>query len=40
MRERLHPTYPNPTIVEALCEIHFRFPEGTEWKPTLVGEFF
>ena len=35
-----HPTYPNPTIQEALCEIHFRLPDGIKWNPTLFGEFF
>jgi uncharacterized protein (TIGR04255 family) len=35
-----HPTYPNPTIVEALCEIHFQLPEGTEWDSSLFGEVF
>jgi uncharacterized protein (TIGR04255 family) len=35
-----HPTYPNPTIQEALCEIHFRLPDQVEWKPTLFGEIF
>lgn len=35
-----HPTYPNPTIQEALCEIHFGLDEGVAWKPTVLGEFF
>ncbi|MBI5877344.1 MAG: TIGR04255 family protein [Chloroflexi bacterium] len=35
-----HPTFTNPTIQEALCEIHFRLPENVEWKPTLFGEVF
>lgn len=35
-----HPSYPNPTIAEALCEIHFDLAEGVEWKPSLPGEFF
>ena len=35
-----HPTYPNPTIQEAVCEIHFRLPDGVEWKPALLGELF
>jgi len=35
-----HPSYPNPTIAEALCEIHFRLPTGVSWKPSFVGEFF
>lgn len=35
-----HPSYPNPTIAEALCEVHFELREGAEWKPSLPGEFF
>ncbi len=35
-----HPTFPNPTIQEALCEIHFRLPDGVEWKPSLFGDFY
>jgi uncharacterized protein (TIGR04255 family) len=35
-----HPSFPNPTIKEALCEIHFRFREGTQWQPALFGKFF
>jgi uncharacterized protein (TIGR04255 family) len=35
-----HPTYPNPTITEAVCDIHFRLPEGKEWKPSLPGDLF
>jgi uncharacterized protein (TIGR04255 family) len=35
-----HPSYPNPTIAEALCEIHFQLPEGASWKPSLPGELF
>ncbi|MDI9548459.1 MAG: TIGR04255 family protein [Chloroflexota bacterium] len=35
-----HPTYPNPTIREALCEIHFRLPEGQSWQPALFSRFF
>ncbi len=35
-----HPTYPNPIVTEALCEIHFRLPEGTAWKPAFYGDLF
>jgi hypothetical protein len=35
-----HPTYPNPTITEAVCDIHFRLPQEKEWKPSLPGELF
>lgn len=35
-----HPTYPNPVIAEALCEIHVR-KDGADakWPTTLVGDF-
>lgn len=35
-----HPTYPNPTITEAVCDIYFRLPQGKEWKSSLPGELF
>ena len=35
-----YPAYPNPTITEAVCDIHFRFPQEKEWKPSFPGEFF
>lgn len=35
-----HPTYTNPTISEALCEIHFRLPSGPDWRATLFGAVF
>lgn len=35
-----HPTYPHPTITEAVCDIHFRLPETKEWKPSFPGELF
>lgn len=35
-----HPSYKCPSIVEALCEIHFQFPEGRKWDPALFGEVF
>jgi uncharacterized protein (TIGR04255 family) len=36
----LHPEYPQPTIQEALCEIHFDLPQGTPWRSTLPGDLF
>ena len=39
-RQMVHPSFPNPTIAEALCEVHFELREGVEWKPSLPGEFF
>lgn len=35
-----HPTYPNPTIQEAVCEIHFRLQESIAWNPAIFGELF
>jgi uncharacterized protein (TIGR04255 family) len=35
-----HPTYPNPVIEEALCEIHFRMPEAHPWQTTFGSDFF
>lgn len=35
-----HPTYPNPAIQEVVCEIHFRLPDGVDWRPALLGELF
>ncbi len=37
---RGHPTYPHPTITEAVCDIHFRLPQEKEWKPSFPGELF
>ena len=35
-----HPSYPNPTIQEAVCEIHFQLREGITWDPSWYGAFF
>lgn len=35
-----HPRYANPTITEAICEIHFRLSQSREWKLSLPGEIF
>ncbi len=35
-----HPSYSNPTIKEALCEIHFVLPKDRSWDPTLFGRFY
>ena len=40
MAGRSHPTYPNPTVVEAVCEIHFGRSPDKPWKPSLPGELF
>src|SRR6266446_3159793 len=35
-----YPAYPNPTITEAVCDIHFRLPLEKEWRPSFPGELF
>jgi uncharacterized protein (TIGR04255 family) len=35
-----HPTYPNPIIIEALCEINFGLAHERGWDPTCAGELF
>ncbi|MEJ2168025.1 MAG: hypothetical protein P8X90_21085 [Desulfobacterales bacterium] len=35
-----HPSYRNPTIAAALCEIHFSLPDGAPWKASLAGDLF
>ena len=35
-----HTSFPNPTIKEALCELHFALPEGVQFDSALYGAFF
>ena len=35
-----HPSFSNPTIREALCEIHFAMPEDASWDSAIFGRFF
>jgi uncharacterized protein (TIGR04255 family) len=35
-----HPSFRNPQIAEALCEIHYTLAPGTPWRPTAPGAFF
>lgn len=35
-----HPTFANPTVVEALCELHFELPENKPWDPSWYGALF
>src|SRR5712691_2578441 len=35
-----YPAYPNPTITEAVCDIHFRLPLEKVWRPSFPGELF
>lgn len=35
-----HPTYPNSTITEVVCDFHFKQPDGVGWQQSLFGEFF
>lgn len=34
-----HPSFPNPTIQEAVCELFFR-PQIGAWNPLIFGQFF
>jgi|GEM_PF-1486091 uncharacterized protein (TIGR04255 family) len=40
MENNKHPQYPNPTIVEAICEIHFHFEDNQKWSPLWIGEYY
>lgn len=40
MTENPHPRFPNPTIVEALCEIHFGLSSEHPWRSSLAAELF
>lgn len=33
-------SYPHTTITEAICDFHFHFLEGKEWKSSIPGELF
>ena len=35
-----HPSYPNPIIQEAICEIAFRLQDNVLWDPRWSGDFF
>lgn len=35
-----HPSYPNPTIREAVAGIHFQLPESAAWKPSSFIDFY
>jgi uncharacterized protein (TIGR04255 family) len=35
-----HPRYANPTIREALCEIHFILPDEVKWDATFFARFY
>jgi uncharacterized protein (TIGR04255 family) len=35
-----HPRFPNPTLQEALCEIHFSLPEGVQWDASSFGKYY
>jgi len=35
-----HPSFANPTIQEALCELHFTRPQGQRWNPQWFGDLF
>jgi uncharacterized protein (TIGR04255 family) len=35
-----HPSYPNPIIVEAVCEVQFELSKENPWKASLFGDFY
>jgi len=35
-----HPTFPNSTITEAICEVRFELPSERPWKSVYQGRFF
>jgi uncharacterized protein (TIGR04255 family) len=35
-----HPSFANPTIVEVVCDIHFRLPRGKVWQAEFFGGLF
>ena len=35
-----HPSYPNPTVQEAICEIFFGLPEGASRNARWFSEYF
>ena len=35
-----HDKFAYTTIMEALCEIHFNFPEGKQWESSFLGDLF
>lgn len=35
-----HPSFPNPTINEAICDIHFEMPESIAWNPSYYAKYF
>lgn len=39
MPENAHPSYPQPTILEALVEVYFHLPSNKVWEPSFFGEF-
>lgn len=40
MMAKKHPSYPNPIIAEAVCELHYELSEDHPWKATLFGDFY
>lgn len=35
-----HPTYPNPVILEALCEFHFRVEDAVAWPGAIPADLY
>lgn len=40
MTKEDHPSYENPTIAEALCEIHFELSADSPWQASSPGDFY
>jgi len=35
-----HPAFSNPTINEAVCDIHFTMPDDIDWNPSYYAKYF
>jgi hypothetical protein len=35
-----HPSYSNPVITEAVCEVQFELSEDNPWKASMFGDFY
>jgi uncharacterized protein (TIGR04255 family) len=40
MKKSNHPSFPNPTICEAVCEINFKVISDAEWQNKIFGDLF
>lgn len=37
---RTHPSFPNPTIVQAICDVHFQLAPSASWDPVFATKLF